>query len=100
MSRLLLDGAPHDGPCPEIVRVPKRVAVCPECGGELLVQVCAWDTETMRPIRDEGIEVDCVNEPDPDDEDAESQHRWWQGEWMATLDKVRLWASRHLRVAR
>lgn len=96
--KLLIDGIPCTDPCPEICRVPKSVVVCPECGGQLLLMVNACDTATRRPLDDEGIEIDCENEPDIDEENSE-RHRWWQGEWMDPLAKARLWAMRTVRVA-
>ena len=86
---------------PEIVAVPMRVAVCPECRGRLLVQVNGCEAGTGMLHEDDMIEVDCEREPDPDDPDyADKAHRWWQGEWMPTLDAVRRWAKKNLKAER
>jgi hypothetical protein len=96
---LLLDGVPVTDPHPTVVRVPNEVACCPECGGQLYLQVEACGTESRIPD-EHGIEVDCENEPDPEDEnfDTLDQHRWWQGEWQPVIDKVYRWATKHIRV--
>lgn len=89
----------HD--VPEIVEVPDRVAKCPECGRGLMVQVNGCEAATGLLHEDDMIEVECVNEPDPDDpEYADKAHRWWQGEWMPTLDRVRKWAKANLKAER
>jgi len=82
----------------EIIEVPPQVAKCPECGGKLLTQVCAWETETRKPS-EEGVEVDCENEADPDDPDYEDcAHRHWQGEWMPAVDRVTKWLQANYRI--
>jgi hypothetical protein len=82
----------------EFLEVPAKVAVCPECGGKLRFEVTAWETENRKPI-DDGIEIDCENEPDADDPDYHDKaHRWWQGEWQDTVNQVRAYARRNVRV--
>lgn len=62
-------------------RVPKEIAVCPECGGGLW-----WQFTTTDWLRD--LMIDCETE-DIDDEDT--AHRGWQSEWQPVIDKVRRW---------
>jgi len=64
-------------------RVPKEIAVCPECGGGLW-----WQVETTDGVRD--LSLDCENEPDID-ENEDMYHRWWQGEWQPVIDRVKRW---------
>lgn len=97
---ILVNGRPNTGPHPEIIEVPTRVAVCPECGGRLFLQVEAWDSRTGEPA-DHSIHIDCEHEPDPDDESIEAEdrmHRWWQGEWLPVINRAAAWAARHVRV--
>ena len=99
MTALLVDNAPHGGPCPELVPVPREIATCPECGGQLHLQASVWETDSGSLIRGE-IEVDCANDNEPDDEGYEDRgHRWWQGEWQPVIDRVTRWAFAHVRVA-
>lgn len=100
MTHLLVNNAAHDGPDPEVVKVPSRVAVCPECGGGLFLQVNEWETDTGAPT-DGGIDLDCERAPDFDDPDYDDKcHRNWQGEWQPVYDRVTAWARRHVRVVK
>jgi hypothetical protein len=61
--------------------VPKAVAVCPECGGELIARSMAWDTESGRPHK-EALEIDCLYaNPNP-------THRYLQHDWQRVDDAV------------
>lgn len=62
-------------------RVPETVAVCPECGGALW-----WQVTTDDGLAD--MVVDCERE---DDDNQETWHRWWQGEWQPVIDKIKAW---------
>jgi len=85
--------------CQEVVEVPVCVSVCPECRGKLLVQVNGCEAKTGALTEEDMIEVECENEPDPDDpEYNDKRHRWYQGEWMSTLARVRWWARRVMTV--
>lgn len=82
----------------ELLKLSRAVATCPECGGQLCVQVTEWESDTGTPT-EHGVEVDCMNEPEPESKDYEDgKHRWWQGEWMPVLDKVRAWVRQWVRV--
>lgn len=87
-------------PCGEVARVPESVAVCPECSGPLLLRVTAWVTGTGQVFENgDGVEVECINEPDPDDHDyREKKHRRLQSEWMPSLVAAWAWAARHVLV--
>lgn len=81
--------------------VPITVAVCPECGSQLIAQSESWDA-TGAPLQD-GLSVSCEDEDDAiqaweeNDEDKrnwrEVMHRWWQGEWQPVIDRVRDWCG-------
>ena len=81
--------------------VPKEIAVCPECGGELYAQACEYETETGIPTEC-GIELSCEK-----DDEAMARwekdktglpmsefgvHRWWQSDWQPVIDAVTKWA--------
>ncbi len=93
MSDFLFQGARFS-----VMRIPRVVAKCPECGGHLYVQGTEWESDSRKPT-EFGVEVECENEPDLDDPDFwEKCHRHWQGEWMPVLDHVTRWARRFIRV--
>lgn len=83
--------------------VPKDIAVCPECHGALSAEIDAWETDTGIPSN-EGIRVTCDAEEEAfwtaidAEEEPEWEHRWWQGEWIGTIDKVTRWAQANLRI--
>jgi predicted nucleic acid-binding Zn-ribbon protein len=96
MSTLLI----HGRVAGDVVMVPPAVAVCPECGGRLYLDVVEWESDSGRPT-DGGVHVDCEREPDPDDDSPEAEdaeHRSWQSDWMPVMDRVTAWARRHVRV--
>lgn len=65
--------------------VPREVAECPECGGELHARAMQWDAETGVPDA-ESIDLDCIA-------DRACRHRWWQSDWQPVLDKIRKWSG-------
>jgi len=69
--------------------VPRDVAVCPECGGELEVECDCWDTDTGKPL-EECIYPTCSNEI--------MEHRCWQGEWMPARMRVIRWLQATYRI--
>jgi hypothetical protein len=70
------------------VYVPKEVAVCPECRGELAARSMEWEAETNRPT-EVGIELDCMN----DLRDGKRLHRWWQSDWQCVRDRIAKWCG-------
>lgn len=70
--------------------VPKVVAVCPECGGELTARSMQWDTETGQPDA-EAIDIECL-----DYLSHLSGHRWFQSDWQPIRDAIVKWCeARH-----
>lgn len=86
----------YEGKAYELLPIPRIVARCPECGGELVVQVTEYTTDDGAPT-EHGIEVDCVRD-DLGEENPQNPHRWWQGEWDRTLHHVRAWVMKFARV--
>lgn len=70
--------------------VPKEVAVCPECGGELYVYCHGWHTDTGQPIAAD-LQIDCENEKVFDEDDG-FEHRWFQSDWQSIKDAVVKWS--------
>jgi hypothetical protein len=71
----------YGGNCP----VPKTVAVCPECGGNLHVESGEWVEETGVPTSG-GLHVDCEHE-------ETERHRYWQSDWQSIIDAVEKWCG-------
>jgi ssDNA-binding Zn-finger/Zn-ribbon topoisomerase 1 len=65
--------------------VPREVAECPECSGELYARSHSWIEETGQPIA-EAIDIGCVNDPD-------CNHRYWQSDWQSIVDAIRKWCK-------
>mgnify|MGYP000903357993 CR=1 FL=1 len=68
--------------------VPKLIAVCPECGGELAARSGSWETQTGRPVA-ESIELDCMN----DLRDGKAGHRWFQSDWQPVRNRIYRWCN-------
>ena len=73
-------------------KVPKDVAVCPECGGRLYAESCEWESETGKPSIG-GLYVSCEHESFKRDDG----HRHWQIDWMPTQFIVENWAGVRLK---
>lgn len=80
--------------------VPKDVAVCPECGGELYVYCHGWHTDTGQPIAAD-LQINCEVEEWilEDDEDAETGHKWWQSDWQPVRDAIVKWSMADTSIA-
>lgn len=85
---LLLD------PSNPTVAVPRAVAVCPECNGELEADVFEWDAATGEPT--ELVELVCCAEDDYGQ--WQRTHRSRQSVWQPVRDAVEHWARDHVRV--
>lgn len=68
--------------------VPREVAICPECEGELAARCIEHEVATGRPIAT-GIEVDCMN----DLRDGKAGHRWYQSDWQPVRDVIAKWCD-------
>ena len=64
--------------------VPREVATCPECGGAL-----TWQATTSDIIED--MMLECEHEPNNDETAQDNYHRWWQSDWQAVIEKVKVW---------
>lgn len=70
--------------------VPRDIAVCPECGGELIAQAMVWEVSTGRPIA-ESIHIDCLKELDKPLK--QWSHRYEQNRWQPVRDAVTRWCE-------
>lgn len=59
--------------------VPRDVAVCPYCDGDLIAQPTAWTLDDDGTWFASESGIDCVTEPDLDDDDVSKCERW--DEW-------------------
>ncbi len=66
-------------------RVPREVAICPECESTLHVYNQAWCLISGRPIATE-LQIDCVKE-------YVARHRRYQSDWQEIIDVVSKWAN-------
>lgn len=91
---------PVSRPGSEFCMVPSHIALCPECGGELWVDVNAWDDDGV-PDPDD-ILVWCACEFDSMMSDGSKidtkVHRNHQSIWLPVTNKCALWAAVALRV--
>lgn len=46
-------------------QIPREIAVCPYCGGQLYFEVDEWDTDTRVPT-EAGVHVSCEHEDEPE----------------------------------
>lgn len=69
------------------IYVPKCIAVCPECGGEIQARSMEWEADTGRPVAT-GIELDCV-----DYLIHEGGHSFAQDKWQPVRDAVAKWCG-------
>lgn len=89
-------------PGEHICSVPRKVAVCPECGSDLYVESTSWDQMTGMPTKD-GVAVSCVAEDESimawEQNDVDSRpwhevmHRHWQSDWQSVVDAVAAWCG-------
>jgi len=89
----------------EQIDIPERVAVCPECGSKLYVEINEWESETGIPTY-AGIYIYCQKEESQFIDDLimfgknYSSHCHWQSYWQNTIDKVRKWGQDKIRIRR
>lgn len=79
-----------------ICEVPRTVAICPECGGDLFVEA-EWDESTDKPTRT-GLSVSCCvedsslvrweNSKHDNREFRDVAHRHWQSDWQPIVDRI------------
>lgn len=76
------------------IDIPSAVAHCPECFGELWVEVTEWEPATGE-ITEGGFELNCSEEiSDPD-----SHSERWVSDWHPVENKVYQWLLDNVRVA-
>lgn len=69
-------------------RIPRDVAICPECSRTLHYQVTAAD-------EDGTVEVDLDCWAPVRTRWGDWTHRYWQSDWQETVDKCRAWVKAH-----
>lgn len=75
------------------ITVPPGVALCPQCGNELVVWIDEWETETGT-VTENGFTVECSS----DEEDGDGEHQYWYDEWIRIDQIVYRWLSNAVRV--
>ena len=98
-------------PCWE---VPLAVAVCPECGGSMVLEVIEWDAELGEPTKP-GCDLSCraemaafgaymATESNTEEERnaysayVDAEHNHFQSDWQPAIERVYDWARLHVRV--
>lgn len=90
-----------------VFTVPSEVAVCPYCGDRLMAQCEQWGQDDDGTWVADGLHLDCVSEPDLDDDDEASLEKWndWLDQhtympyvyWLPVDLKVTAWVNKHFR---
>lgn len=76
--------------------VPRSVAVCPECGGELAAHAMSMIAATGQPVAS-AIEIECLTDLDGRGETKNGLgHRWFQSDWKPVRDAVAKWSGAFL----
>jgi hypothetical protein len=85
--------------CPSDFTPPGSLC-CPECGGELYVEVQEWDELTGFPTI-AGVLVGCLSESRMNAVHRAAEialwgvgHRFWQSDWQPTINNVVNWVTR------
>jgi DNA-directed RNA polymerase subunit RPC12/RpoP len=86
-TRMIRNLPPLWGTGPGIY-IPKGIAKCPECQGELVADCTVNDPKTGRPIAT-GIELDCVASM----HEARLSHSFAQSKWQPVRDAVAKWCD-------
>lgn len=73
--------------------VPASVALCPQCGDELVVWLDEWDARTGE-VTEVGFTTECSGDNDAGDGD----HQYWYDEWIQIDQLVYAWLSAEVRV--
>jgi hypothetical protein len=82
-AKPLWHGKPHD--------IPKDVAVCPECRGQLTGMPQSWDSTTGQPSAVD-MDIVCINELIS----GGVNHRFHQCDWQPTRDAIAKWCGAYL----
>jgi hypothetical protein len=80
----------------DLLEVPRKVAVCPECGGTVKVECNEWtEVDGVSKPTQGGLLVYCAADSpfgDPDEnEDEEEEHNYAQCMWMDAIMSVYKW---------
>lgn len=69
--------------------VPGNIAVCPECGMQLVVYASAWDANSGI-VLSSGLDVQCYYD---EVESPEYGHRHRQSDWQPVVDRIATWCG-------
>lgn len=72
--------------------VPQNVALCPECGDDLIARSMEWEQESGRPVAT-GIEIECVSFLRESLDQSANAHEFRQCDWQGVRDKIAKWCS-------
>jgi hypothetical protein len=75
--------------------VPSHVAVCPECGADLILEVVEWEDDTKHPTQG-GCLVSC--RLDSVNDESGEPHQMFQSDWAHIDWCVFEWASKNVQV--
>ena len=65
--------------------IPKKIAVCPQCGDKLAAECASWETESGSPAVG-SVYVSCMS-------DHNLRHRYNQGDWQPVINAVENWCG-------
>lgn len=69
-------------------KIPKDIAVCPECGGRLYAESTEWQSDTGKPTIG-GLYIQCEHESFKRDDD----HRRYFCDWYPTMVIIETWCG-------
>ena len=85
--------------CGSMIEVPKRLGVCPYCGGVLQVTFTGWEQQADGKWLADELQVDCQTEPameSPEWDDWMKQHSEMPYVYQLPVDeKIKTWINRH-----
>jgi len=75
--------------------LPRNVAICPECGGEIHVDCVEWDAVSGKPTQ-AGLDIACLADDATEPwsgEDNDVSHIYLQGAWQPVRDAIWQWIN-------
>jgi hypothetical protein len=84
-----------------VIQVPRKLVLCPECGGTIFIGADEWDSETGWP-REHGFYYSCEQDEgleqryEDNEIESYSSHRWWQSDWQPVRDKIWKWLEQQI----
>lgn len=88
------------------IEVPTSLVVCPICQARVTVEIDEWEENDNGEWQagECGVHVNCITEPDMDEDDSNGWNDWFDGhwqqpyiDWLPVEDKVKEWLNKNYR---